>query len=208
MFCLLDRIISYLLRLECNFIQYKILSSIVLIIIWRVEPERWHRTKWILMCSICNLNRKDLEISFAHVLNTAHQTSELCPIYLLLFLQIAWRQQTPVFCRPPAFPVFKSSTFLSRFFFHHLLKSFKMSPAWNGVRGGFKAFREIPLSPTARSHSRGKAQAAGTCLLCILTATEFRGLCPGMRRGKKKVSHVAQCPLTLSTFHRERTKGA
>lgn len=37
MFCLLDRIISYLLRLECNFVQYKILSSIVLIIIWRVE---------------------------------------------------------------------------------------------------------------------------------------------------------------------------
>lgn len=37
MLCLLDRIISYLLRLECNFVQYKILSSIVLIIIWRVE---------------------------------------------------------------------------------------------------------------------------------------------------------------------------
>lgn len=30
------------------------------------------------MCSICNLKRKDLELSLAHVLNVLHLTGELC----------------------------------------------------------------------------------------------------------------------------------
>lgn len=64
MFCLLDRIISYLLRLECNFIQYRILSSIVLIIIWGLKHKTIAQNKMNINVFYLQFKEKGLRAFF------------------------------------------------------------------------------------------------------------------------------------------------